>query len=351
MTVSKRDSNYSLGVGVIGVGRMGAEHARNLSGTIVGAKLVAIADPNESAGRQMGEELGISAVYTDYKELLRRDDVDAVVIAAPANKREEMIGACATAGKHIFSEKPVAQDLASARRVRAVVENAGVTYQLGFMRRFDPGYVRAHRLIRDGVIGEPVFIRLTSRDASGPPAQFLRDSGGLFVDSSVHDFDLARWLMDDEVVSVYALGGNFVYPDYTDVGDIDFGAVTLRFAKGGIGLHDNSRHSGYGYDIRTEVKGTKGAIQIGYLNSDSVVLLKQGYGNYEYVPDFQERFADAYRLEIQHFVDCLRNGTQPSIGVEDGERSLEIAGAAQASLKSKLPEVVVTPPVVKAAGD
>ena len=234
------DKREQLRVGVVGIGRMGAQHARNLSGTVAGAKLVAIADPDEAAGKRLGEQLGLDAVYTDYKDLIGRDDIDAVVIAAPADKREEMVSACVEAGKHIFCEKPVAQDLDSARRIRRVVEKGSVLYQLGFMRRFDPAYVHAFRRIRDGVIGKPIFIRLTSRDASGPPVQFLRDSGGLFVDSSVHDFDLARWLMDDEVVSVYALGGNFVYPEYADVGDVDVGTATLSFAGGGIGLHDNS---------------------------------------------------------------------------------------------------------------
>lgn len=345
------DKREQLRVGVVGIGRMGAQHARNLSGTVAGAKLVAIADPDEAAGKRLGEQLGLDAVYTDYKDLIGRDDIDAVVIAAPADKREEMVSACVEAGKHIFCEKPVAQDLDSARRIRRVVEKGSVLYQLGFMRRFDPAYVHAFRRIRDGVIGKPIFIRLTSRDASGPPVQFLRDSGGLFVDSSVHDFDLARWLMDDEVVSVYALGGNFVYPEYADVGDVDVGTATLSFAGGGIGLHDNARHSGYGYDIRTEVLGTEGAIQIGYLNSDSVVLLKRGQGNYAYIPDFLERFADAYRSEMQHFVDCVREGRQPAVGIEDGERALQIASAAQASLRSQRPEPVVTQQTAKAAGD
>jgi len=344
MTLSQttRDRHEPIGVGVIGVGRMGAQHAENLTGAVVGAKLVAIADPDEAAGRRVGDALAVQAVYTDYKQLLARDDVDAVVIAAPADTREEMIEACVAAGKHMLCEKPVAHDLPAARRVRRLLENAAVTYQLGFMRRFDPSYVHAYRLIRQGAIGKPVFIRLISRDAEGPPVEFVGGSGGLFVDSSVHDFDLARWLMGAEVERVYALGGTFIYPEYAEHGDIDVGAVSLSFTNGAIGVHDNARHSGYGYDIRTEVLGTEGAIQIGYLNANSVVLLKKGHGNYDYVPDFLARFADAYRLELQHFIDCLQSGRRPAVGVEDGERALEIADAARASLASGLPVPVKT---------
>lgn len=342
MSQSVRDRREPIGVGVIGVGRMGAQHAENLAGTVVGARLVAIADPMEATVWRVGETLGIADVYTDYKELLARDDVQAVIIAAPADTREEMIEACVAAGKHMLCEKPAAHDLPAARRVRKMLDDANVTFQLGFMRRFDPSYAHAYRLIRDGVIGKPVFIRLISRDASGPPMEFVGGSGGLFVDSSVHDFDLARWLMDDEVERVYALGGTFIYPDYAKHGDIDVGAVSLSFANGAIGLHDNARHSGYGYDIRTEVLGTEGALQIGYLNSNSVVMLKKGHGNYEYVPDFLARFADAYRLELQHFIDCLRNGDRPAVGVEDGERALEIAAAARVSLETGLPVSVKT---------
>ncbi len=208
MTLSQttRDRHEPIGVGVIGVGRMGAQHAENLTGAVVGAKLVAIADPDEAAGRRVGDALAVQAVYTDYKQLLARDDVDAVVIAAPADTREEMIEACVAAGKHMLCEKPVAHDLPAARRVRRLLENAAVTYQLGFMRRFDPSYVHAYRLIRQGAIGKPVFIRLISRDAEGPPVEFVGGSGGLFVDSSVHDFDLARWLMGAEVERVLRAG-------------------------------------------------------------------------------------------------------------------------------------------------
>ncbi|MBO8141468.1 MAG: inositol 2-dehydrogenase [Firmicutes bacterium] len=327
-------------VGVIGVGRMGARHARNLAGLIPGARLVGLADPDREAREQLQKELDVPLGFDDFRELVHRDDVDAVVIASPTEIREEVVRECVAAKKPMFSEKPVAADLEATRRIAALVAQSGVTYQLGFMRRFDPGYAHAWEQIRAGAIGRPTLIRLTSRDAAGPPLEFVRASGGLFVDSSVHDFDLARWLMGDEVETVYALGGCFVYPEYGAAGDIDAGVVALRFCRGGLGLHDNSRHTGYGYDIRTEVLGTEGSIQVGYLQSRPVVLLRDGRGSHDCVKDFLERFRDAYVAEMLHFIDCLRHGKQPSVGVEDGQRAMEISLAAVASLQSGQPRAV-----------
>ena len=332
-----------LHVGVIGVGRMGACHARNLAGRIPGVRLVGLADPNAAARERLREELGVPFGYDDYRELVHREDVDAIVIATPVEVREDIVRECVAAGKHIFSEKPVAVDLDQTRRIRKMLEGAGIKYQLGFMRRFDPGYSYAYEQIQAGRIGRPVLVRLTSRDASGPSLEYVKTSGGLFVDSSVHDFDLARWLMGDEVVSVYALGGRYVYHEYGEAGDIDTGIVTLSFREGGIGVHDNSRHSGYGYDISTEILGTKGSIRVGYLQSRPVVVLQDGHGSHDCVADFLERFRDAYLAEMVHFVECLRQDKQPAVGVEDGEKSLEIALAALASLRTGTPQPVPLP--------
>lgn len=350
MTQQQDGTLQDVRVAVIGVGRMGARHARNLAHHVVGARLVGMADPDVAHAQPIARELGLDNAVADYKELVHRDDVDAVVIAAPAEDREEMLQQCVVARKAVFCEKPVAVDLAAARRVWRQVADSGILCQLGFMRRFDAGYERAFEHIRAGAIGKPVLVRLTSRDATGPSVDFVRTSGGLFVDSSVHDFDLARWLMGDEIVRVFAQGGCFIYPEYKSAADIDVGTVSFSFRNGGLGLHDNSRHTGYGYDIRTEVLGTEGAIQIGYLQRNHVVLLKNGHSNYDYVPDFLERFADAYLTEMQHFVDCVRIGAQPRVTVEDGVRSLEIAEAASASLRSGQPQAVETVDLAAAAG-
>ncbi len=316
---------------------MGAEHARNLSGGVRGARLVALADPDEARVRALGDELGVSGVHTDWRELVERDDVDAVVIAAPSPTREEMVPAAAEAGKAIFCEKPAAVDAKTARRVARVVAEKGVPYQMGFMRRFDPSYAHAKKRIVEGAIGEPVLVRLSSRDDTPAPAQFVHRATGMFVESSIHDFDLARWLMGDEVVRVYAQGGVFVYPQFSAPDDVDVVSAMLTFSRGGMAVHDNARYSGYGYHIQTEVLGTEGVLQIGYVNRDACVLLKRDRQASDYVIDWIDRFRDAYRLEMQHFIDCVRHGTEPAVGLADGLRALEIAEAALASMKTGLP--------------
>lgn len=323
-------------IGVIGTGNMGAQHARNLAAGVMGARLVALADPDEGRVRQLGEELGVPHVYTDWRELIARDDVDAVVIAAPSPTRAEMVPAAAEAGKAIFCEKPAAVDAATARRIARLVAEKNVLYQMGFMRRFDPSYARAKQRINEGAIGEPVLVRVSSREEAPRPAQFVHRPTRMFVESSIHDFDLARWLMNDEVVRVYAQGRH-VYPQFNAPDDVDVVTATLTFSRGGMGLHDNHRYSGYGYHIQTEVLGTEGVLQIGYAHHDACVLLKRGQQPGDYVVDWLDRFRDAYRIELQHFVDCVRTGTPPAIGLEDGIRALEIAEAALESMKTGLP--------------
>jgi len=330
-------------IGVIGTGSMGAQHARNLAAGILGARLVALADPDEARVRQLGEELGVLHVYTDWRELLARDDVDAVVIAAPSPTRAEMVPAAAEAGKAIFCEKPAAVDAATARRIAGLLAETGVLYQMGFMRRFDPSYAHAHRRIREGAIGEPLLVRVSSREDAPAPTQVVRRATGMFVESSIHDFDLAEWLMNDRVVRVYAQGG-YVYPEFNAPGDVDFVTASLTFSRGGLGLHDNARYSRYGYHIQTEVLGTEGALQIGYVHRDACVLLKRGQQAGDYVMDWLDRFRDAYRIEMQHFVDCVRFGRKPAIGIDAGIRALEIAEACLRSLKTGLPVEVAGGP-------
>lgn len=321
---------------VIGTGNMGAQHARNLAAGILGARLVALADPDEDRVRQLGRELGVPHVHTDYRAVLERDDVEAVVIAAPSPTRAEMVPAAARAGKAVFCEKPAAVDAAAARRIASVLAETGVPYQMGFMRRFDPSYAHAKRRIAQGVIGEPMLVRVSSREKSPRPDRFVHRATGMFVESSIHDFDLAQWLMDDRVVRVYAQGA-FVYPQFNAPDDVDMVTVSLTFSRGGLGLHDNMRYSGYGYHIQTEVIGTEGVLQIGAVHRDACVLLKQGHQASEYVVDWLERFRDAYILEMQHFVDCLRQGTTPAIGIDAGIRALEVAEACIESFKTGLP--------------
>lgn len=329
----------ALQVGVIGVGRMGSQHAQNLAGAVRGAKVVALADVDVAKARRLAEELGVTRVYRDYRELLADGVVEAVVITGPTDQREAMLTDALTAKKPIFCEKPVALDLDAVRRIKTLANQTGSLVQIGFMRRFDPGYAAARQKIAEGAIGRPIAIRATSYDPYLAPYEYVVASGGLFADMSIHDFDLVRFLMADEVTGVYALGGVFKYERLTEFEDVDNALVTLRFARGAFGSVHGSRNAVYGYDIRTEILGTEGALHVGYLRHTPLLLLQQGV-RHDVVPSFLERFRDAYLLELQAFVDAVIKGEAPPVGIEDGERALAIAVAARASLNSGRPEPV-----------
>lgn len=247
--------------------------------------------------------------------------------------------ATAAAGKDIFSEKPLSQDLALCDRAIAAVRQAGVKLQMGFMRRFDPPYAAAWQKILEGVIGKPVMFKATSRDPKRTSLDFARreNSGGLIVDMGVHDFDLARWLMGSEVARVYSEGATLAFPELDEVGDIDNVVVNLRFANDAIGNIDMSRNAVYGYDIRTEVLGTDGSLWIGYLQQTPTLVLTRAGVTHDTVPYFMERFGTAYAEEIRVFVRHIINNTQPTITGEDARAATAIGIAATRSLDEQRP--------------
>lgn len=326
--------------GVIGTGRMGTHHARNLAGRICGANLVALADVDQERAAGLARELGGITAWGDYRALIEDRAVDAVVIAASTDRREEMLAAALRSHKPIFCEKPLALDLAAIARIRTLAAQSRSIVQLGFMRRFDPGYDAAWRSLRAGAIGKPIAMSAVSYDPGLASYDYIAGSGGLFADLAIHDFDLARFLMADEVSRVFAVGGIYKYERLSEFGDIDNGLVTLQFACGGFGSVQGSRNAAYGYDIRTEVLGTEGAIRIGYERQTPVLWLRAGGVNHDFVPFFLERFRDAYELEMQAFVEAIRTGASPPVGLEDGERALAIAVAARTSLACGRPEEV-----------
>jgi len=325
-----------LRVGVVGVGRMGSVHARHLAGSVSGAKLVALADVDRSRLDALANELGVKG-FTDYREMFRSPEVDAVVIAGPTDQREEMLGAAVEAGKPVFCEKPLAQSMDAVRRLRALVERSGAFVQIGFMRRFDPGYAAARRHIEAGAIGEVIGVHSMTRDPKLPPYDYIATSGGIYADLAIHDFDIVRFLMADEVASVYAVGGVYKYERLAEYGDVDNTFCTLTFTRGGIGTVHGSRNAVSGYDVRAEVYGTEGSIRIGYDRETPVLLFGGRGGSFDCVPFFFERFHDAYRLELEAFVTAVKRGDPPPVGVEDGERALAIAEAALESLRSGRP--------------
>lgn len=326
-------------VGIIGLGRMGRLYARLLASQVAGVSLHAIAEVDEQARAQVAGELHIPRAFADPFELLSLPDVEAVLITTPTSTHAELVIAAAREGKAIFCEKPLALTLAETHSMIEATSRTGVPLQVGFMRRFDAGYSRAKQLIDDGQIGEPVTFKSISRDPFCPPKNYMDPalSGGLILDMGIHDFDLARWLMSSEVERVSAEGTTLVCDDLRQVGDLDNALVNLRFVNGALGNVEASRNAFYGYDIRTEVLGSAGAVMIGAQQHRPVLLLTRAGAQYDLMPYLMERFGDAYRAQLQHFVDCLRAGEAPSVGGADALAAFTIGLAATRSYQTGKP--------------
>lgn len=330
-----------LGVAVVGVGTLGKRHAENLRRNIADAQLVAVADSDGRRAAQVAQELEIEHSYGNLADLMKQKDVDAVVVASPSGFHAEAIETAAGAGKHIFSEKPLALTLEQADTALAAVQEAGVQLQIGFMRRYDPGYANAMKRIAAGEIGEPVIFKSVGRDQQPPPPSYFQGgcNGTIFSDSAIHDFDLAYWMMGDEILAVHAFAGLAACPELAQFGDVDSALVNLRFGRGGIGNVEAFRKSIYGYDIRTEVLGTKGALQVGYLHQTHMRILTSEGISHDVVDHWLVRFADAYLDELRDFVACVQTDTPVRVTGQDGRRALAVAVAADESYRQGRPLV------------
>jgi inositol 2-dehydrogenase len=322
-----------LGVGVVGVGEMGKRHAENLRWRVPLAQLVAVADADAARARQVAAELGIEHSYPSLEAMLERKDIHCVVISTPDKFHADAVRAAAAAGKDILCEKPIALDAGDARSALKAAADAGVRLQVGFMRRYDPAYAAAKRQIDAGEIGDPVIFKSIGRDRDAPPIGYYKSrlNGMLFFASSIHDFDLARWLMNDEVAEVHAYKTVTIRPEVEQYADIVAGVVNLKYQRGAIGNVESYAQCVYGYDVRTEVIGSKGSILVGTLRQAPVTFLKRNGGTYEVTDHFLTRFADAYLAEVRDFVDNMLNDRDPRVTGKDGLRAVEIAVAAQKS--------------------
>jgi len=328
-----------LTVGVVGLGAMGQIHAQNLA-TLPSARLLALASRREDVGQATAAALDVPRLYADYRALLADDDIEAVVIAANTSEHATLIVAAAQTGKAIFCEKPAALTLVEMDQVLSAVHAANVPFQIGFMRRFDPAYARAKRQIEAGTIGQPVSFLGISRDPflPAPEDRSALARGNLFLDLGIHDYDLACWLMDDQAVEIHAIGGALVYPQLRDFGDLDNAQVTLRFASGATGSINLSRNARYGYDVRTEVLGSEGALRIGDLRQTALDLMTSGGVCYHTYPWYQERFAVAYRRELDHFIAWVQGQAEAAASGEEGRAALAIALAATESFRTGQPK-------------
>jgi len=328
-SVADSTGKAKLNVGLIGLGRLGRIYARDLSTRIACTRLVAVADVDQSAVDKITSEFDVPRGSIDPGEVISDPSVDAVVIVTPTSTHREVTEAASAAGKAIFCEKPLSIALDEAVAIRRAVERSGVFFQMGFMRRFDRGFAAAKQRLDEGTIGDAVVFKSTSRDPFRPSVEYAdpRSSGGLILDMGIHDFDLARWFMG-EVATVQAVGGVLAYPELGAVGDIDNAIISLVFKSGRLGVVDLTRNGVYGYDIITELLGTKGTLRVGYIRETPLMVMTKGLVAHDTVPYFMERFGEAYTTQLENFAQNVLRGRQPPITVDDGVQALRVAVAA-----------------------
>jgi len=317
---------------------MGRRHAENLRTLVPEARLVAIADPAIERTRHVARELEVEHSFSSFEQMLDLEEVECVVIAAPDKFHATTIQAAAEAGKDILSEKPIALNLADAHAALQAVEKAGVRLQIGFMRRYDSGYSAARKRVEAGEIGEPVIFKSLGRDRDAPPIASYQAklNGMLLYNNTIHDFDLARWLMGDEVAEVQTYTTVAIRPEVAQYGDIVASVVNLKYRCGAIGNIESFVQAVYGYDIRTEIVGSKGSILVGSLQQTPVTFLAKEGGSQALADHFLNRFESAYVAELRDFVHNILNDHPLRVTGDDGLRALEIAVAAETShLQSK----------------
>jgi myo-inositol 2-dehydrogenase/D-chiro-inositol 1-dehydrogenase len=327
-----------INLGVIGAGRIGRLHAENVTYRVPEANLVAVSDIFVEAAEGVAAELGVPAAYNDHRRILDDEHIDAVLICSSTDTHARFIEEAAEAGKQIFCEKPIALDLRAIDRALAAVEKAGVKLQIGFNRRFDPNFRRVREVVAAGEIGEPHILRITSRDPAPPPIEYVKVSGGIFLDMTIHDFDMARFLVGSEVETVYATGGVMIDPAIGQVGDLDTAVITLRFANGALGVIDNSRQAVYGYDQRVEVFGSTGMVACSNETPNSAVISDaQSVRSDLPLFFFVERYTESYVTEMKAFVECVVNDTPPPVTGLDGRVPVVMGYAAQKSHRENRP--------------
>jgi len=327
--------------GIIGAGRIGKLHADNLLSRVDGARLKAITDP--FLDEDWAASRNIPLTGKDHRILLDDPEIDAILIGSPSAEHAPQMIECAEAGKHIFCEKPIALDPEIIRNALAEVDKSGVKLQVGFNRRFDPNFAAVQQQVASGALGAPHIIRITSRDPAPPPAEYVAGSGGMFLDMTIHDFDMARFLSGSEVSEVHAYGTVLVDPEIGKAGDIDTAVISMKFANGALGIIENSRKAVYGYDQRVEVFGAKGTAMADNNTPTSMIVLNES-GTIRDKPlyFFLERYKTAFVSEMQAFVDAIREDKPTLVSGKDGLVPVLIAMAAKESLKTGKPVQVVS---------
>ncbi|WP_246637622.1 inositol 2-dehydrogenase [Crassaminicella profunda] len=325
-------------VGIIGAGRIGKVHSQSIMNHIPEVEIKAISDVYLEGAKEWAEKMGIPTATQDYKEILNDPEIDAVLICSSTDTHAQISIEAARAGKHIFCEKPVDLSVAKVEAVLEEVKKAGVKFQVGFNRRFDHNFSKVKELIDGGKVGDLHIVKITSRDPAPPPAEYVKVSGGMFLDMTIHDFDMARFLVGSEVEEVYVSAAVRVDPAIGEAGDVDTAVINLKFADGTICVIDNSRKAAYGYDQRVEVFGSKGKVEIAN-DTPSSAILSTEEGVFSEKPKyfFLERYMDSFVDEMKEFMDAVLNEKEVPVTGIDGLKPVLIGLAAKESVKTGAP--------------
>jgi len=328
-----------MNIGIIGAGRIGKVHGESVMRFVKNATVKAIADPfmNEET-IAWAKGMGINEIYTDYHDILNDKDIQIVLICSSTDTHSKISLEAIAAGKHIFCEKPIDHDVNKIKEVIDALKNSNVKYQVGFNRRFDHNFMAAREAVKAGKIGDLNILKICSRDPGAPPVSYIKVSGGIFLDMTIHDFDMVRFMSGDEVEEVYAIGGVLVDPAIGEAGDIDTAIITLKLKSGALAVIDNCRRATYGYDQRVEAFGSLGQVAIGN-DTDSLAVISNADGVTSEKPKlfFLERYMGAYTAEVNSFIQAVENDTPTEVGVVDGLKPVLIGLAAKLALKENRP--------------
>ena len=328
-----------ISLGIIGAGRIGKVHAQSIMNHIASARLKTVADPfmNEETEASL-RALGVSDCTKDYKKILNDPEIDAVLICSSTNTHADISLEAIAAGKHVFCEKPVSQDIAKIRQVMEKLKGTKLKYQVGFNRRFDHNFEAVRAAVAQGDVGDVHIVRITSRDPAPPPPEYAAVSGGMFLDMTIHDFDMVRYLTASDVVEVFANGAVLVDPLIGKAGDIDTAVISLKMANGALAVIDNSRKAAYGYDQRAEVFGSKGQASVSNDTNSSLILSSEtGIHAEKPLYFFLERYMASFTKEVRMFVQAIEQDSAVPVDINDGLQPVLIAAAALRSLKEHRP--------------
>lgn len=325
----------SVKLGILGLGRIGRIHLENLCTKIPGVEVMAAMNPSET-GQGFARSWNVPLVTSDADRVINHPDIDAIVVCSPTNSHAEYVQKSAQAGKAIFCEKPLDLSLDTVRQSLKVVQDANVPLMLAFNQRLDPSFAAVKEKINEGSIGNIISVHVISRDPEPPPVRYIKSSGGLFMDMTIHDFDMARYITGSEVTEVFAKGYNLIDPEIGKAGDIDSGFILLSFENGATVIIENCRKAVYGYDQRLEVFGTKGMVRAENPYKDTSLFFDESGGHMKRHPDFfMTRYVGSYLREMEAFIDALRNKKPMPITGEDGLKAMIIAVAANRSVKEQ----------------